>query len=131
MLKPDTSKSEPQGQMPKDRDGATKTEGQNRAGQAPPGSATEASPNGDAAKDPDFIGEGDRVRYAIDTAGATGPFSVEVELIYQPIAYRWAQNLKPYDSSESRRFVSYYDSMAPASSEVLARSTARAASSNR
>lgn len=85
---------------------------------------------GEAGADADFVGGGDHVRYLVDVAPG-GVYDVDVELRFQPIAYRWAQNLKPYDSSEARRFVSYYDSMAPASSEILARSTARASSSNR
>ena len=79
---------------------------------------------GAAVQDADFVGGGDRVRYSIDVAGATGPFQVEVELRFQPIAYRWAQNLKPYDAPETKRFVTYYDSMASTASEVLARAAA-------
>ena len=30
-----------------------------------------------------------------------GPFQVDVELRFQPIAFRWAQNLKPYDAPET------------------------------
>lgn len=59
-------------------------------------------------------------------AGQEGPFQIEVELRFQSIAFRWAQNLKQYDAEESRRFVAYYESMSSASSEVLARATARA-----
>ena len=75
-------------------------------------------------QDADFAGGGDRVRYSVDVAGAAGPFQVEVELRFQPIGYRWAQNLKPYDAPETKRFVGYYDSMASTSSEVLARAAA-------
>jgi len=45
-------------------------------------------------------------------------------LRYQPIAFRWADNLRAYDAPEPRRFVSYYDSMASSSSATLARATA-------
>jgi hypothetical protein len=76
---------------------------------------------GEARQDADFTAEIDRVRYLVDTAGRTGPFRVEVELRYQPISFRWAQNLAPYDAMETRRFLSWYDAMAGASSEVLAR----------
>ena len=55
-----------------------------------------------------------------NTAGRTGPFQVDVELRYQPIAYRWAQNLRAYDATETRRFVNWYDEMASGSSQVLA-----------
>jgi hypothetical protein len=47
---------------------------------------------------------------------------VDIELRYQPISYRWAHNLSGYDASEPKRFVNYYEQLAPASSIVLARS---------
>jgi hypothetical protein len=55
---------------------------------------------GDAQQDPDFTAESDRVRYVIDTAGRSGPFQVSAELRYQPISYRWAQNLRAYDAGK-------------------------------
>lgn len=78
---------------------------------------------GEAVEDADFLDGGDRIRYAVDTGAAAAPFQVDVELRFQPIAFRWAQNLKAYDSAEARRFLSYYDSMASRSSEVLARTS--------
>ena len=79
---------------------------------------------GAAQQDPDFTAETDRVRYIVNTAGRTGPFQVAVELRYQPISYRWAQNLRAYDAMETRRFVNWYDEMATGSSQVLASATA-------
>jgi len=79
---------------------------------------------GAAATDTSFTGGGDRVRYAVDVGEARGPFRVEAELWYQPIAYRWAQNLEAYDAMETNRFVRYYDSMSTGSGTVLARGTA-------
>ena len=79
---------------------------------------------GAALEDPDFTAEADRVRYWINTAGRRGPFQVSAELRYQPISYRWAQNLRAYDASETRRFVKWYDEMASGSSQVLASATA-------
>ncbi len=76
---------------------------------------------GAAADDPDFTGGADRIRYAVDLAGARGPFTVEAELWYQPIAYRWAHNLEQQPAAETDRFVRYYDSLAQASGTVLAR----------
>jgi hypothetical protein len=61
------------------------------------------------------------VRYAVALNGATGPFTVEAELRYQPIGFRWAENLRKYDALEPRRFVQYFESMSSSSSEVLAR----------
>jgi hypothetical protein len=76
---------------------------------------------GDAATDSDFTGGEDRIRYSIDLGSRQGPFTIEAELRFQPIAFRWAQNLKTYDAAAAQRFVSYYDSMAQASSEMVAR----------
>lgn len=79
---------------------------------------------GAALRDDDFAGGGDVVRYRIETAAAEGPFTVEVALWYQPIAYRWAHNLAPYEAAETRRFVRYYESMSSGSGVVLARDRA-------
>lgn len=79
--------------------------------------------HGDAADDPNFSGGGTRVAYSVPVQG-DGPFTVEVELLYQPIGFRWAQNLKPYDSAfEPHRFTGYYDAMAPGTVATLARAT--------
>ena len=80
---------------------------------------------GQAAADETFAGGGDRVTYNVDVAGAIGSFLIEVELRYQPIAFRWARNLASYDAAETRRFVSYYDEMAAGSSLVLAKDSCR------
>jgi hypothetical protein len=76
---------------------------------------------GNAAADADFTAESDRVRYRVNVGAATGPLRVEVALHYQPISFRWANNLRGYDAAEPRRFVSYYDSMAAATSVALGR----------
>jgi hypothetical protein len=80
--------------------------------------------HGSAAEDGDFTGGGDRIRYTVDLRGAGGPFRVDVELWYQPIGYRWAQNLKPYDTALTNRFVNYYEDMSSSSAIILARSGA-------
>jgi hypothetical protein len=80
---------------------------------------------GDAADDPDFVDGGDRVRYSITLAGAPGPFHIYVELLYQPIGFRWAHNLAVYkDAEEPRRFLQYYESMPQSTTIVLARAEA-------
>jgi hypothetical protein len=86
--------------------------------------AEDIAVQGAAAGDGDFGGGGDVVRYRVDTQGTEGPFTVEAALWYQPIAYRWARNLAPYDAAETRRFVRYYESMAAQSGVVLARDRA-------
>jgi hypothetical protein len=76
---------------------------------------------GEALADPDFGAGEDRVRYSIDAAGAPGPLMIEVQLWYQSIAYRWAQNLRGYSAAEPQRFVSYYDQWASESALMLTR----------
>ncbi|NBC66105.1 MAG: hypothetical protein GVY07_10690, partial [Bacteroidetes bacterium] len=74
---------------------------------------------GSADQDDNFIGGGDQVRYRVNIEGSDGPLQVIAELYYQPIAYRWAQNLDSYEASETDRFVGYYNSMSEHSSVVL------------
>jgi len=83
--------------------------------------------HGAASTDNDFSAGGDRIRYVIETARASGPYTVDVELNFQPIGYRWAQNLKNYDAPETRRFVSYFESMSSSSTAVLAKARASVA----
>lgn len=78
---------------------------------------------GAAREDADFTAPGDRVRYVVSTDGRTGPFTATVALYYQPIGYRWAQNLRPYDAMETQRFLGWYEEMAAGSSAVLARAS--------
>jgi hypothetical protein len=81
--------------------------------------------HGEARQDGDFVDAGDRVRYRVPVGvGVTGALQVDVEVRYQPISYRWAQNLKAYDAAEPKRFVGYYEAMAAGSSTVLARTHA-------
>ena len=80
--------------------------------------------HGDADSDPDFSAGGDRVRYAIATGDAQGPFAVEAQLWYQPIGYRWAASLKIYEAPEPRRFVQYFEESSASSGVMLTRGTA-------
>jgi hypothetical protein len=63
--------------------------------------------HGAAERDADFAGGGDRVRYRV-AVPPSGEVRVDVELLYQPIGYRWATNLAAYDAPETRRFGRYY-----------------------
>ena len=85
--------------------------------------AREIAVLGGAASDADFNGDGDRVRFEVAVGPREGPMRIEVELRFQAIGFRGAQNLKKYDAAEPRRFVGYYDAMAGVSSEVLARAS--------
>ena len=80
--------------------------------------------HGEAETDADFDSGGDTVRYSMAAAGTQGPFRVEAELWYQPIAYRWAMNLNRYDATEPKRFVSYFGSLASTSGVILAHASA-------
>jgi hypothetical protein len=84
----------------------------------------EIAPQGEVMKDQDFTGGGDKVRYSVPLNGAQGPFQVEAELWFQPISYRWANNLKPYNGMEPQRFTQYYEAMSPGSGLMLVRATA-------
>jgi hypothetical protein len=80
---------------------------------------------GAAADDADFVGGADRVRYRIALPqGVSGPLTVEAELLYQSISYRWADNLRAYDAEETQRFGRYYAENAAASAAVIATATA-------
>jgi hypothetical protein len=79
---------------------------------------------GEAADDPNFTDAGDLVRYSIPVGDAQGPFQVDVELWYQPIGFRWAHNLSPYNAMETQRFVGYYDANPADTAIVVGRATA-------
>jgi hypothetical protein len=78
---------------------------------------------GGARVDPDFIGGSDTVRYSIPLRGNEGPLQVTAQLWFQPISFRWAENLRSYSSTETRRFNAYFDSMAAYSAAILARAS--------
>jgi hypothetical protein len=84
----------------------------------------EIAPQGGAMTDPDFKAGGDTIRYSIFIGNAEGPFQVEAEFWFQPISFRWANNLKPYSAMEPQRFTRYYDAMSSGSAVMLVRTSA-------
>src|SRR5262249_40140371 len=82
------------------------------------------APQGDAMNDSDFTGGGDTIRYSVPLGNAQGPFHVEAEFWFQPISFRWANNLKAYSATEPQRFTKYYDAMSSGSAVLLVRATA-------
>jgi hypothetical protein len=79
---------------------------------------------GAAAADADFVAAGDRVRYRIEVpASSPTPLRVEAELLYQSIGYRWAENLRGYDTAETQRFERYFAENAAGSAMPLANAT--------
>jgi cytochrome c551/c552 len=87
--------------------------------------STEIAVHGGALEDAAFNDRGDRVHYRVDVGNTPGPHRVEAELWYQPIGYRWASNLKPYDAPEPKVFTDHYDAMAGTSAILVARGVAR------
>jgi len=81
---------------------------------------------GEAASDEDFTGGGDRVRYAVKVGRAAGPFTVQAELWYQPVSYRWARNVEDPPSAEAARFAAFFKEVAGTSGLVIARAAALA-----
>jgi hypothetical protein len=85
---------------------------------------TDVAVHGDAEGDDDFAGGRDQIRYSVAVGEAQGPFRMDAELWYQPIAYRWAMNFKNYNAMEPKRFVGYYEDAASGSGVMLAHATA-------
>ncbi|MDB6084899.1 MAG: hypothetical protein JWN43_2780 [Gammaproteobacteria bacterium] len=86
--------------------------------------APEIAVHGDALADPAFTDRGHAVRYSIDVGSAVGPFEVDAELWYQPIGFRWANNLKAYKAAEEpHRFTEYFDSMGAGSAVLLVKAS--------
>ncbi|MCJ7824534.1 MAG: hypothetical protein MUP44_06510 [Anaerolineales bacterium] len=66
---------------------------------------------GGAMEDDDFQGGGDSIQYSVDIGSAVGPLTVKVELLYQTISFRWADNLRGKDAEEIQRFLRYIDTV--------------------
>jgi len=84
----------------------------------------EIAPQGGAMNDEDFTSGGDKIRYSVALGNAQGPFQIEAEFLFQPISFRWANNLKPYNAKEPQRFTKYYDAMSTGSAVTIMRVTA-------
>jgi hypothetical protein len=82
---------------------------------------------GDAAADTDFIGGSDIVTYQVPVSSATG-LTIEVELVYQTLGYRWAENLRefadPVAAPEIVKFLSYYEAV-PNIPELVVKASAQ------
>jgi hypothetical protein len=65
--------------------------------------------HGDAIQDANFIGGGDEIIYRITTAGYAAPFTVQAELLYEPLSYRFVQDLLEDDTDLVSRFGGYYE----------------------
>jgi len=69
---------------------------------------------GEAATDSDFIGGSDRVTYQIPVTSAQG-LTIEVEMLYQTLGFRWADNLRGYADPDTApeivTFLRYYEAV--------------------
>lgn len=55
--------------------------------------AAEIAVAGEAAGDSNFIAGGDQVTYRVDVSSATGPFTVQAEMLYQSLSYRFMHDM--------------------------------------
>jgi hypothetical protein len=62
-------------------------------------------PRGRAMEDEDFVGGEDQIQFVVDLGGASGPFEVTLELLYQSVGYRWVQDLAGLSGPEIGRFL--------------------------
>jgi hypothetical protein len=67
--------------------------------------------HGEALADEDFQAGGDRTFFQIDLGESAGPYTIQVDLLYQTVGFRWAQNLADSVSSEVDDFLRYYDAV--------------------
>lgn len=72
------------------------------------GAAAEIAVYGAATDDASFIGGSDLVTYLVNVGGASGPFTVNAELLYEPLSYRFVQDLLSDGSELTNRFGKYY-----------------------
>lgn len=63
---------------------------------------------GEAAADENFVGGSDQLTYQIDLSGVSGPFSINAELLYEPLSYQFIQDLLLDDDPLIDRFGGYY-----------------------
>ncbi len=59
--------------------------------------------------DADFVGGSDRVEYRVLAPAGSGPYSIEAQLLYQPVGARFAAELLALDAPEIRAFERIWD----------------------
>lgn len=64
--------------------------------------------HGAATNDDNFIGGSDQITYQIDTQGYSGPFYINVELLYQTISYQFIQDMFNDNDSLIDSFAALY-----------------------
>lgn len=80
---------------------------------------------GEARDDPDFLGGGDRVLLDVPLSGTRRvPYTVTVEILFQPLGYRWIENLRQAQGAEVEAFLRYATAL-PNQPVVVARAEAQ------
>ncbi|MGD8850146.1 MAG: multiheme c-type cytochrome [Anaerolineales bacterium] len=64
---------------------------------------------GIARDDVNFIDGTDQIQYSMAFDTAEGSLTLTVELLYQSVGYRWAENLRGREGEEIDRFTRFYD----------------------
>lgn len=64
---------------------------------------------GSARDDVNFIDGVDKIQYIMTFESAQRPLKLTVDLLYQSIGYRWAENLRGREGDEISLFTSYYN----------------------
>jgi hypothetical protein len=83
---------------------------------------------GEARDDPDFVGGEDRLLMDIPLSGTQRvPYTVTVEVLFQPVGYRWIENLRSADGPEIEDFLRYAASV-PNDPVLVARTEAQVGS---
>jgi hypothetical protein len=66
---------------------------------------------GEAREDETFLGGLDRIQYVVTLPDSPGPYTVTIELLYQPISFRWVEDLRQYQGEEIESFLRYYEAV--------------------
>ncbi len=77
---------------------------------------------GEAMDDPAFDAGSDKVQYRVDVSAGTPPFTVQAELLYESIGFRWLQNLSGLDGAEIQQLLGFAQAT-PIQPVVIARAT--------
>lgn len=80
---------------------------------------------GGAASDDDFSGGGDSVRVILPKAASATAAQIEVELLFQTISFRWAENFRPRADEAAERFLQGFERVRRRGHVVVARATAK------
>ncbi len=64
---------------------------------------------GNALADPNFVGGGDMITYQINMSEGIRPVRVIVEILFQPVSFRWIENFRRVDATLVTDFLRFVD----------------------